>query len=100
MSCNNEGMPAQRCLFKVALGMIAIVVSLVAGQPLHAQSYGVPVSGYPNWHERTVLVLTNIVRMAPIDYRDSYMADWPAGTGGILQSYSSVDPIYWNLELN
>ena len=100
MRCNNEEVPSHRCQYKVAVGIIAIVFSMVAGQPLHAQSYGVPVSGYPNWRERAVLVLTNIVRMAPVEYRASYMADWPAYTDGILQTYSPVDPIYWNLELN
>jgi len=100
MSFNDDGIPAQGFLFKVAMGIMVIAVSMAAGQPLHAQSHGVPVSGYPNWHERAVLVLSNIVRMAPVDYRDSYMADWSASTGGILQAYSPVDPVYWNLELN
>ena len=34
---------------------------------------GTPIDGYPNWQERTMIVFTNMVRMAPVDYRDTYM---------------------------
>ncbi len=63
---------------------------------------GNPIAGYPNWHERTMVVFTNMVRMAPIEYRDIYMADFTFPAGGILTSayYPTVAPLYWNYELN
>lgn len=61
---------------------------------------GTPVDGYPNWQERTMIVFTNMVRMAPIEYRDTYMSDYYPPAGGILGLYPAVVPLYWNYELN
>jgi len=58
---------------------------------------GVPVDGFPNWEERAFLAVTNMVRMAPRGYRDTYMDD-----GNILleQNYPIAGPLYWNHRLN
>ena len=45
---------------------------------------GTPIDGYPNWHERTLMVFTNMVRMAPIQYRDTYMTTYIFPPDGIL----------------
>ncbi len=54
-------------------------------------------SGYPDMRERRILVLTNTCRMAPIEYRDTYIGDY-----NILlpQNYPATDPLYWHLDLN
>ncbi len=36
---------------------------------------GSPIDGYPNWQERTMIVFTNMVRMAPIEY--GIILTWP-----------------------
>ncbi|MBD3393622.1 MAG: hypothetical protein GF418_15900 [Chitinivibrionales bacterium] len=56
-----------------------------------------PTGGYPNWHERGLLVLTNACRMAPQAFRDAYI-----GLYSILLPASSpaVAPVYWNYDLN
>ena len=61
---------------------------------------GTPIDGYPNWQERTMIVFTNMVRMAPVEYRDSYMAGFPLPAGGILNRYPAVAPLYWHHGLN
>ena len=61
---------------------------------------GTPVDGYPNWQERTMIVFTNMVRMAPIEYRETYMADYLYPTDNILSLYPAVAPLHWNYELN
>ncbi len=38
-----------------------------------------PVNGYPNWQERTMHVLNNVVRMDPHAYKMFYMADFSDG---------------------
>jgi hypothetical protein len=61
-------------------------------------AYGVPVGGYPSTTERTVQVLTNAVRLSPLDYRDRYAADFSPSlsASGVLAGYPSVAPLYWN----
>ena len=61
---------------------------------------GDPINGYPNWHERVMLVFTNMVRMAPQEYRDEYMTSFTFPNGGILNSYPPVPPLHWNYGLN
>lgn len=58
---------------------------------------GIPVDGFPTWEERAFLVVTNMVRMDPRGYRDTFMND-----GNILleQNYPIAGPLYWNHELN
>ena len=59
-----------------------------------------PINGYPSWQERTVIVFTNIVRMAPTEYRDIYMVGFTFPAEGILNLYPAVAPLYWKHELN
>ncbi len=58
---------------------------------------GIPISGYPNWQERALLVLTNMVRMDPRGYRDQY-----TDFNNILLegNYPVAGPLYWNYNLN
>jgi hypothetical protein len=63
-------------------------------------SWGDPVSGYPNWHERTVELFTNAVRVDPIAYRDNYSADHSPSTATILNAYPAQDPYTWSNPLN
>ena len=64
--------------------------------------YGVPQQGYPSWQERALLVLTNAVRMAPLDYRAKYAADFSPSLSAAhaLEAYPAVAPLRFNLELN
>lgn len=62
---------------------------------------GTPIDGYPNWHERTLLVFTNMVRMAPTEYRDTYMDAYTFPPGGILNNgFPAVAPLTSNHLLN
>jgi hypothetical protein len=55
---------------------------------------GTPIDGYPNWQERTLLVFTNMARMAPIEYRDRFMTSFAMPPGGILnQGFPPVAPL-------
>ena len=69
-----------------------------------APGSGDPIDGYPKWQERTLMVFVNMVRMAPREYRDKYMADWQVSMpdDGILNAdrFPAVHPLYWNLGLN
>ncbi|HYE02105.1 MAG TPA: CAP domain-containing protein [Phycisphaerales bacterium] len=70
-----------------------------AAAPAHAQvpcaDHGVPVGGAPNWRERGVLVLSNAVRAAPIDYRNQYIGNFP----NVLVIYPPQPPLRWNVAL-
>ena len=59
--------------------------------------YGVPVDGHPSWQERSVILLTNAVRTAPVEYRDAYVGDYQIL---LPANYPAVDPVWWNLPLN
>ena len=63
---------------------------------------GAPVEGMPSLKERQTQVFINAVRMAPEEYRDSYMADFNPAPGGILlnENYPAVEPVYYSRELN
>jgi hypothetical protein len=61
---------------------------------------GSPNDGYPSWQERTMIVFTNMVRLAPTAYRDKYMTGYDFPAEGILNLYPAVAPLYWNHELN
>jgi len=67
-----------------------------------ATGYGVPQAGYPAWAERALLVLTNAVRLAPLDYRAKYAADFSPSlaAANVLADYPAVGPLRWNLGLN
>jgi hypothetical protein len=64
--------------------------------------YGVPDQGFPSWRERALLALTNAVRMAPLDWRARYGADFsPSLTdAGALDAYPAVGPVRWDPGLN
>ena len=72
------------------------------GGPATPSQYGVPYQGFPSWRERALLVLTNAVRMAPLDWRARYGADFsPSLAGaGALDAYPAVGPVRWDLGLN
>ncbi len=62
---------------------------------------GTPIDGYPNWQERTLMVFTNMVRMAPTEYRDTYMTAYTFPPGGILNDgFPAVAPLYSAHALN
>ena len=67
-----------------------------------AAGYGVPQAGYPSWGERALLALTNAVRLAPLDYRATYAADFSPSLAAVdaLAAYPAVGPLRWNLGLN
>lgn len=62
-----------------------------------AAGYGEMADTLLNWQERTVTVLTNACRMAPVAFRDRFIDN-----DGILlpENYPPVAPVYWNRELN
>lgn len=62
-------------------------------------TYGVPATGFPSWRERTILVLTNAVRIAPTDYKQSAIYAAPftpsLATSTVLGgTYPAQPPIY------
>ena len=67
-------------------------------------SVGIPQTGYPDWQERTLLVLTNAVRMDPQGWRDTYYpysTSLPDGSSILLPAaYSAVAPLYYHSGLN
>jgi hypothetical protein len=70
--------------------------------PAGPSGHGVPVQGFPSWRERSLLVLTNAVRMAPLDWRARYGADFSPSlaSAGALAAYPAVGPVRWNRGLN
>jgi hypothetical protein len=72
------------------------------GDPADPSLYGVPYQGFPSWRERSLLVLTNAVRMAPLDWRARYGADFAPSLSGAraLEAYPAVGPVRWSLGLN
>lgn len=59
--------------------------------------YGDPAEGFPNWRERSLIVLINACRVAPQEFRDKYLKN---NTVLTPQKYPPVDPLYWNIDLN
>ncbi len=53
--------------------------------------------GFPDMRERRILVLTNTCRMAPVEYRDTYIGDYDIL---LPQNYPATKPLYWHLDLN
>ncbi len=83
---------------RAAIGIAAIGVTAFSCGAQVCTDHGVPTAGFPNWQERATLVLTNACRIAPSQYRTTYL---PTATG-ILQSsvYPAVAPVQWNLGLS
>jgi hypothetical protein len=62
---------------------------------------GTPIDGYPDWHERTLMVFTNLARMAPVAYLDSFMTGFSFPQEGILnEGFPAVPPLYNAHQLN
>ncbi|MGH8860184.1 MAG: CAP domain-containing protein, partial [Jatrophihabitantaceae bacterium] len=77
---------------------VAAGLCLVASAPGQTcADHGIPVNGYPSWQERATLVLTNACRIAPTNFRDTYL-----GVPTILQPsvYPAVPPLQWCLPLS
>ncbi len=65
--------------------------------PASRSAGGIPVGGHPNWEERTLLVLTNMVRADP----QGYLARYTNFNGILLpENYPPVSPLYWQQALN
>jgi uncharacterized protein YkwD len=65
-----------------------------------SQAEDISGNDYPSWEERTMIVFTNAVRMAPEAYREKYMASHCPEPCSILTAYPPVSPLYWNPDLN
>jgi hypothetical protein len=67
-------------------------------------TYGIPVNGFPDWHERAVLALTNAVRLSPVPYKQSpiYAARTPTlNIPTVLSAtYPARGPLYNQQDLN
>ncbi len=78
----------------------SIVIALILGFSMPANlmaGYGDPVNGYPSQTEREIFVLTNAVRTAPVEFRNTYI-----GSYNILlpENYPAVEPVFYNYQLN
>lgn len=76
---------------------LVLTAGLLSGAAGRAQSNGVPVSGYPLWQERVMLVASNACRTGPQQFRAAYLSGYP----NILQAGTSVPtyPLYLNIPL-
>lgn len=52
---------------------------------------------YSEWKERSVLTLTNAVRMDPVGFRNRYVGNFQIL---LPQNYPSVNPVYWDTSLS
>jgi hypothetical protein len=70
--------------------------------PVSGGPYGAPSAGFPGPVERAVTVLTNAVRLAPLDYRARYAADFSPSlsAAGVLAGYPAAGPLFWDPGLN
>ncbi len=84
--------PLVLCL-AVAGALPACGAGANGGTPGPGGPYGVPASGSPEWRERTVLSLTNAVRMAPADWKARWSGGLPADVLG--PAYPAVSPVRW-----
>ena len=86
----------------VAMGWFASGCGAGSGASATPAGYGVPQGGYPGWSERALLVLTNAVRIAPLDYRAKYASDFSPSlaAANVLAAYPAARPLRWNLALN
>ncbi|MFW5960249.1 MAG: CAP domain-containing protein [Chitinivibrionales bacterium] len=87
----------------IPLSAVALLIS--AGPALSEQGYGDPLEdypGYPSMKERRMILLTNICRISPQEYRDRYLVPENSQASGILleENYPSVPPLYWQIDLN
>lgn len=82
---------------KYLIIIILVLFSLIIADTLTHGDGSNEYPSYPNWQERSVLVLTNACRFDPIAYRDLMIGDY-----NILLSnnYPAVGPVYWDLNLN
>jgi hypothetical protein len=100
-------MKLARARLRVALAvglatLVAVLAGGCGGNVADPSLHGVPVQGFPSWRERSLLVLTNAVRMAPLDWRARYGADFSPSLSDAraLDAYPAVGPVWWNAGLN
>jgi len=81
------------------ISLCAVLAIFTSQSYLHAGHGDPDVShpDYPSWHERSVIVATNACRMAPIEFRDTYVGDYDIL---LPENYPPVHPLYWNVDLN
>jgi len=66
----------------------------------YVMGYGEPgADGHPVYQERASLFLINAVRIDPAGYKSLYMAGYTPSASGILMSYPTRYPIYWEPRL-
>ncbi len=85
---------------RIVVLLTLAVVNIVTGSSAQTKGYGDwpdDYPGYPDMKERRVLVLTNTCRMAPEEYRDTYIGDYQIL---LPANYPPVDPLYWHIDLN
>jgi hypothetical protein len=82
-------------LWNQSIRLIMLMVMVIVSQ-LFA-GYGDATDGYPSHKERQIIVLTNVCRMSPIAYRDTFVGNYSI----LLPAhYPAVNPLYWNPQLN
>ncbi len=82
----------------------AAVVGDGGGVPPTDSGYGVPTAGYPAWNERTLLVFTNAVRMAPRDWYAKYLQpEYSSAVANVAvlspSAYAVVSPLRYDVRL-
>jgi hypothetical protein len=71
------------------------------GPAEYQEAGGDPSDGFPSFAERSLLVLTNMIRMAPQEYMQNYWeGDGSKENFMLAKNYTAVGPVYWLLELN
>ncbi|BHH85306.1 CAP domain-containing protein [Desulforhopalus sp. 52FAK] len=77
---------------------VSLIFLIIAIGPSTLQAgYGDEVNGFPTQLERDVHLITNLVRTAPQEFRDTYIGDYEIL---LPENYPAVQPIYLNSELN
>jgi uncharacterized protein YkwD len=85
-------------LLRACVGIAGIAATAFPCAAQTCADHGVPTNGFPTWQERATLVLTNAVRIAPTQYRTTFL---PTATGILQPSiYPAVAPVQWNMGLN
>lgn len=77
--------------------LLSIVFLLAVSTLAQQRGNGDKVDSFPSLGERQLLVLTNACRLAPVQYRDLYIGNFPVL---LPANYPPVRPLYWSLALN
>lgn len=85
---------------RVVLYFLALSCSSVSAQT--CEDHGVPINGFPNWQERSMLVMTNAARISPVDYKNFYLAPGGVDLSLVLQPsvYPSRPPLQYSYQLS